>query len=228
MVQHHPHFRFVIIGGFFLALNAGFINAIGFLEFNLLVSHVTGALTKFGVSVAPAEGEALTVNGLTILCFLLGNILAGVVIGESQLQLGRRYGVTLMMHSAFLFFAIFFLDLRTHTAAYVLSLACGLQNGMATTYSGAVLRSSHMTGVMTDFGILISQLLTGRPAQMWRLPIFFSLLTGFVLGAVTAGFADQRWGIYSLMISAVGSGLLGAGYFIFRHFYWRPRHLSHH
>jgi uncharacterized membrane protein YoaK (UPF0700 family) len=35
------------------------------------------------------------------------------------------------------------------SAMCMLSLACGLQNGMTTFYSGAIIRTTHVTGTLT-------------------------------------------------------------------------------
>merc|ERR1719401_1610209 len=39
-------------------------------------------------------------------------------------------------------------------APYLCAAACGLQNGMATSYSGAVIRTTHVTGIATDIGLI--------------------------------------------------------------------------
>lgn len=38
---------------------------------------------------------------------------------------------------------------------YPLAVACGMQNGMVTTWSGAVVRTTHFTGTITDTGLVI-------------------------------------------------------------------------
>jgi uncharacterized membrane protein YoaK (UPF0700 family) len=41
--------------------------------------------------------------------------------------------------------------------AYLVCLGCGLQNGMCTTFSGAVIRTTHVSGILTDIGLIIGQ-----------------------------------------------------------------------
>ena len=38
---------------------------------------------------------------------------------------------------------------------YLASVGCGLQNATTSTYSGAVVRTTHVTGLFTDLGILL-------------------------------------------------------------------------
>ena len=43
-------------------------------------------------------------------------------------------------------------------ARYVASAACGVQNGLATHWGGAVIRTTHVTGLFTDVGLLLGRL----------------------------------------------------------------------
>ena len=51
---------------------------------------------------------------------------------------------------------------RISTLAY-LALAMGLQNGLSTVVSGALLRNSHLTGMFTDVAVAVGQSFSGRP-----------------------------------------------------------------
>ena len=53
--------------------------------------------------------------------------------------------------------------------ALLAAMACGLQNAMATTFSGAAIRTSHLSGMFTDLGIGIGHALRGLPLQKRRL-----------------------------------------------------------
>jgi uncharacterized membrane protein YoaK (UPF0700 family) len=47
-------------------------------------------------------------------------------------------------------------------ATFWASAACGLQNAMVSTYSGAIIRTTHITGTVTDLGAMIGQYLRGH------------------------------------------------------------------
>jgi uncharacterized membrane protein YoaK (UPF0700 family) len=209
-----PHFNFVLWGGFLLAANAGFVNALGILSLlHQAVSHLTGTVSNLGIAAVQNNWDELFKTGNIILFFFLGSVLSGLIIGGSHLRFGRRYGVTLMLQSLALFAAIYFLGQGLRRAEYMLALACGLQNGMATSYSGAVVRTSHMTGIVTDLGIMVGQFLRDRqPIPTWRLWVLLSLLAGFLVGGGTAVPAFHYWGINALSLSAVAIGLSGVGY----------------
>ena len=48
-------------------------------------------------------------------------------------------------------------------------MACGLQNSMVATYSGAVIRTTHLTGLTSDMGAAIGNWLAGRPVNKMML-----------------------------------------------------------
>ncbi|MCV5232039.1 DUF1275 domain-containing protein, partial [Escherichia coli] len=86
----------------------------------------------------------------------------GFFIESSALKLGRRYGVALCIEGRLLLLSLGFLVQGDLYGQYLASAACGLQNAMITTFSGAVVRTTHMTGIITDLGIMIGESLRGR------------------------------------------------------------------
>ncbi len=56
---------------------------------------------------------------------------------------------------------------------------------MTTRYSGKVIRTTHLTGCLTDFGIIAAHCLRGKVDEKWQLKIlslqfFFYVLGGFI------------------------------------------------
>lgn len=75
--------------------------------------------------------------------------------------------------------------------AYLVCLGCGLQNGMCTTFSGAVIRTTHVTGTLTDIGLIIGQAIFHQRTRkhLWKLKILIPLYTCFCCGAIVGWFA---------------------------------------
>jgi Protein of unknown function (DUF1275) len=69
---------------------------------------------------------------------------------------------------------------KPYFCLYMLAMACGMQNGMTTRYSGAVVRTTHLTGMFTDMGLLIGHLLrSDRDFQdMWKFSLFVPIILG--------------------------------------------------
>ena len=98
--------RWAWIGGGLLALVAGCINAVGYLCFrHQPITHLTGTSTELGLAIARVDLAEIAHWGLAILSFLAGAMSSGFIVQQRTLQLGRRYGVVLMLESALLFAA---------------------------------------------------------------------------------------------------------------------------
>lgn len=96
MMQRLP--RWVEWGGFLLAMNAGYINAVGVLGFrHQAVSHLTGISTYFSIELVNQDAWQVLHLLWVILFFVLGAILSGVLIGNEALRIGRRYHVALWL-----------------------------------------------------------------------------------------------------------------------------------
>jgi uncharacterized membrane protein YoaK (UPF0700 family) len=55
---------------------------------------------------------------------------------------------------------------RIETVLYFLAFACGIQNALCTTWSGAVVRTTHYTPTITDLGLVIGNWI--REKIGWR------------------------------------------------------------
>lgn len=210
--------RWVWFGSAVLAFIAGMINSVGFLGFQHQgVTHLTGSTTLLAIAVATAETSNTLHLLAVIVSFLAGCIFGGFIIQDSALKLGRRYGVALMIESILLFVAVPFLRHNNSAGDYLASCACGLQNGMVSTYSGAVLRTTHVSGIFTDLGISIGHLLRRIPVDLRRLRLCVLLLTAFFSGAFAGALGFIRFSYETLYFPAALTGCAGMSYTIYRH-----------
>lgn len=214
--------KWVWLGGALLATNAGIINAVGFLSFQHQgVTHLTGITTQLGASVASRHGlEALHLLGV-IFSFLAGATLSGYLIQDSVLKLGRRYGVALLIESALLFVSVHYLKQDQLLGAYLASCACGLQNGMVSTYSGAVLRTTHVSGFITDMGVLLGQMFHRLKIDKRRLFLYGILVFSFFFGSVVGAFLFRYFSYETIYFPAVLTGLTGLIYSIRKYLHLR-------
>lgn len=172
--------RWVWIGGSILAFIAGMINAVGYMGFrHQAVTHLTGTTTLLGIAIATGEGGTAVSLFAVAASFLAGSIFSGILIQDSTLKLGGRYGVALLIESLLLFAAVPLLNRSNPLGDYLASSACGLQNGMASTYSGAVLRTTHVSGIFTDLGIFIGHYIRRIPVDRRRILLYLILLCSF-------------------------------------------------
>lgn len=211
MISRLPNW--VKYGAFLLTLLAGIVNSVGLLSFqHQAVSHVSGTATLLGVSLT--DSHYGTVHLLMIMVsFLMGAIVSGFFIEGTALKLGRHYGVALLFEVLLLIGAWWLLRNDISGGQYLASMACGLQNAMLTTFSGAIIRTTHMTGIITDLGIMLGAWLRGKPFDKTKATLFFSLLTGFVLGGSIGAVCYANFEINTLLLPAAIALLLAT-------FYW--------
>jgi uncharacterized membrane protein YoaK (UPF0700 family) len=149
-----------IVAGY-LAAVAGFVNSSGFLIIGSFTSHVTGNIGRLADDLALGKADAAALAAILVLAFFAGAFVASMAL-ESRLMSRQThvYGVLLLVEAALL---VGFTELdrwiapvhprAQDAAAALLCAAMGMQNSLVTRLSGAVVRTTHLTGVVTDLGI---------------------------------------------------------------------------
>ena len=219
MLREHVTPTWIYLGGLILALTAGVINAVGFLGVHhQALSHMTGTVSVLGLELGRAN-YPVALHALAILgAFFAGCLLSGVIISQGRLRLGRRYGVALSLESAALFAAVLLLRRGANAGDYLAALACGLQNAMVSSYSGSTMRTTHMTGMVTDLGIACGHFLRGATVDWFRFRLYGVLLLGFFAGGVAGSLSFSRFGYDTLLLPATLSGLSGVIYTAYKHY----------
>lgn len=180
--------RWILVGGAVLAFSAGCVNIIALSGFtNLSVSHVTGNVSLFSAAIAQMDWSSIGFIGASLLSFLAGAILSGYLVGQHSLKLGRQYGMALFAEASLLFCSFLLFFHHDYFGQLLAAMACGLQNAMVATYSGAVIRTTHLTGLTSDMGAAIGNWLAGRsvskPTLGFQAVIWYSFCGGGVVGA---------------------------------------------
>lgn len=210
--------RWVWIGAFALSCIGGMVNVTGYLGFeHQAITHLTGTTTLLGAAAAGADARtALHLLGV-IVAFVGGAALSGLIVQDSTLKLGRRYGIALTLVSVLLLPSIPMFEREWIAGAWTAATACGLQNAMATTYSGAVIRTTHLSGMLTDLGIGLGHALRGMPLQARRLRLSALIVSGFACGATIGALLFRAMEYRALLVPAALTGLVGSIYTVYRH-----------
>ncbi|WP_448248407.1 YoaK family protein [Thalassotalea agariperforans] len=201
MTAKLPHW--VEVGAFILALVAGFVNAVGLLSFeHQSVSHLSGTATLLGTSVLNSSFQhVLHLSGI-LLSFLFGAIIAGFLLHGSTLKLGRHYDTALYLESALLLTTLGLLAMGSFYGHFFASAACGLQNSLATRYSGAIIRTTHVTGIFTDLGIMCGEFLRGEALDKRKAKLFIIIIAGFIFGGTVGALLYTQYQFMSLLLPA--------------------------
>ena len=207
--------RWVEYGAFILALIAGLVNAIGFLGFkHQSVSHLSGTTTLLGTGLADFAWADVFHLTFIILCFVLGASVSGFTLRDGALKLGRNYSGLLLFEAALLVASVFFLINDSLYGHFLASTACGLQNAFASTYSGAIVRTTHVTGIFTDLGIMLGGKLRGEPFDKRKALLFLLIIVSFVLGGTLGAYFFSMLKFQALFIPAGICVLLALSYSI--------------
>lgn len=157
----------------------------GFYQFICLACD--GNVSLFSAAIAHLDGRSILYIGALLLSFLAGAVLSGYVIGQRSLKLGRRYGTALYIEAALLLMSYWLYQQHDYLGQLAAAMACGLQNAMVATYSGAVIRTTHLTGLTSDMGAAIGNWLAGRriskPTLGFQAIIWYSFSGGGAVGA---------------------------------------------
>ncbi len=211
MIRQLP--RWAWIGGGALAFIAGIVNAAGYMGFrHQAITNLTGSTSMLGISIGTAHIDEIVHWSLSILAFVIGAVLSGMIVQQRTLKLGRHYGAALLLESLLLFASVPLLQAGNPIGVYLASIGIGLQNGMASTYSGMVFRTTHVSGMFTDLGIYIGQRLRGLQVDSLRLRVCVLVIGSFLGGGVVGAWLFDAIGERTLLIPAALTGLCGLVY----------------
>ena len=154
--------------GLLLAFNAGAVNAGGFLVLHRYTSHMTGFASQLADGLVLGNAKLL-LNALgAVLAFLSGAAVCAVLVNWGRQHRVRSvYALPLLLEAALMFpFGLMGAVTLTWSTPFavpltvlLLSFIMGLQNAVASKTSGGSIRTTHMTGNITDLGMEIGKLL---------------------------------------------------------------------
>jgi len=199
-----------------LAFVAGAINAGGFLAVGTYTSHVTGSFSRAADELVlgrtrPALG-ALAMVGF----FLAGAFTTGLFVQlGTRLRLRGRYALALAFEAGLLcLFGLSGTTLARHeelmlpATVVLLCFLMGMHNAVVTHISSAVVRTTHMTGIVTDLGIELARWTVrheprtepGERALRARLSLHALVLLAFFCGGLSGALGFARLG-YSISLA---------------------------
>ncbi|MBL9121504.1 MAG: DUF1275 family protein [Phycisphaerae bacterium] len=197
-----------------LAWVAGYTNVLTILLCGHVTSHVSGTTSDFGrATIEGLRGSPGSWQLAGFALFLLGTFFFGALLSGVSTEVGRRrawesiYVLPIGIEAVLLAsFAVWYrlTGADTYVLTGLASVAMGLQNATITRISSGVVRTTHVTGVLTDLGLEVVQFIEWvfdrrgnvppRSARAFirsarshptprRLALLLSILGSFALGA---------------------------------------------
>lgn len=180
-----PRTFWVLVGGCLLAFLNAAVNAGLFFEVGNSVAQMSGEISRWSWSLLDEKRADMGVNvGITVIAFLGGAILAGYALHHPTVDKRLPYGRSLMFIGVCLLLAHLCLPDIPRGALILGGFASGFQNALATHYRGIILRTTHITGLLTDVGSHLGMILRGHQIAHWKvwvpaLVVLFFFLGGF-------------------------------------------------
>ncbi|MFV5490774.1 YoaK family protein [Acinetobacter sp. ASP199] len=213
------------LGAFFLAVNAGMINVLGLITvLHQSVSHMTGNISMLAMALVNWEPQHIVYLFLVTLCYVIGSMYSGLILGNSHFQLGRLYGYPLSLVALFILLSWVLLPYFPRYGLLWACTAMGVQNAMVSHYKGTIIRTTHLSGVLTDLGLSLGYKLRGLEVESRRTILHLLILIGFLIGGVVASCIYPYLKLNAFLIPAALSLSLSLIYWII---YLRYRRLQH-
>jgi uncharacterized membrane protein YoaK (UPF0700 family) len=216
-----------------LAWIAGFVNSGGFVMIHSYTSHVTGSIGRFAQDLAEARPGAGFSALFLAVTFFGGAVATSMILDQSARRVPMRYAQALGIEAATLVAFVFVAGLSPlqhprllDAEAALLCVSMGMQNALVTRLSGAIVRTTHLTGVVTDLGIEAARwfryhqaslrakafanvVLPERPSS-GRVTLLSAIVAAFIVGAVLGAVFTFRVSRWAMLLPAAGVGALAA------------------
>ncbi len=212
--------------GIALAFVAGAINAGGFLAVHQYTSHMTGIVSSMADNLILGSYAPVLAGAGALLSFLFGAAFTAILVNYARRRsLYSEYALPLLVEALLLLgFGLLGARLSTIEGLFVpatVMLLCfimGLQNALITKISRAEIRTTHLTGTITDIGVELGKLfywnMHERPdqtrvlADRSRLKLLTLLLLAFFLGGISGALGFKHSGYLSTVpLALILSGL---------------------
>lgn len=204
-----------------MAFVAGAVNAGTFLAVGRYTSHMTGVVTSMADELAFGDFHmAIAALGMMV-SFLAGAFFCTTLISYGQRHRMRsRYAFTLVVEAGLMLVFGFMghvlekkVEFTLPVTVILLCFIMGVHNAVTSIISGAAVRTTHMTGTVTDIGIELSKLTYvnihnkhGRQrivANRQKLTLYLLILASFLAGGVVGAVGFKHYG-FKLMVPLAG------------------------
>ncbi|AZN69236.1 YoaK family protein [Acinetobacter haemolyticus] len=208
--------NWIQLGAFLLALNAGMVNVLGLFTFlHQSVSHMTGNASLLAMSLVNWQPDHLLYLSLVLICYVIGSFYSGLILGNGNVALGRHYGFPLSLVAIFLFLTWLLIPYFPRYGLLWACVAMGVQNAMVSHYKGAIIRTTHLSGVLTDIGLALGYKARGLHVERRRIFLHLLIFFGFLVGGVLASVLYPYLQLQTFLIPTALSLIMSVAYWIY-------------
>ncbi len=206
----------------YLTFVAGAANAGGYMAIRQYTSHMSGIISAMADNLVLADWPIVASGFAAVFSFIAGSAVCAILVNWARRQnLHAQYALPLFLEGILLItFGIMGERLQTgfwFFTSFTIMLLCfimGLQNATVTKLSNSRIRTTHMTGLVTDIGIELGKLLywnnpqktlSQKPvvADHEKLRLLSTLVTLFFIGGIVGAIGFQKIGFTAAIFLGV-------------------------
>jgi uncharacterized membrane protein YoaK (UPF0700 family) len=199
----------------FLSFTAGCVNVAGFIAFDVLTTNITGHVAFFARWLSFGDTPTALYFLLWMVLFLIGSFISALLVEWIGSKSPRfAHAIPILIEASILAFVGSYSHLYyEHTDSQIrllggtLLFAMGFQNAMVTKISGSVVRTTHLTGMVTDLGIELAALFRNakginRKDLKKKILLQLSIIFFFFAGGICGGYAFQELLFHAFYVPA--------------------------
>ncbi|RAU39110.1 YoaK family protein [Enterobacter sp. RIT418] len=219
-----------------LATSAGVLNAIALGAFGFFPSHMTGNTSQLSSEVSATDLSDILFFSAIILSFVTGAIIARITVLWGITHNVRLIFSQVLFAEGLLLGGVSLYEIYFHSFATnreIIIFLCGLMgvhNSTSTQLSGGRVRSTHITGTLTDAGISLASVAVAMlrrdyskdsAAQKSQLKTHLTTLFSFITGGIAGLLLFRGFGFNAML--ALGIMLVLVAAFSIARISWRVR-----
>ena len=202
----------ILLAGFSGFSNGAFMSGFVQLIPKQGVAAVTGAWTNSAVGFASNNMKMFWSQTSIILSFIGGSMIYGLMNPNPELFQVNKNVISnaLALVSACFMGAIWILDhagkndrAAAFEACCLAAVASGIQNSLTSAHTGNLCRTTHYTGISSDMGTFLGQVLRGNKANLFKLQTFVKLALSFWVGGAAGYLVCQKYHADAILVPAV-------------------------
>ncbi|MBK7884607.1 MAG: DUF1275 domain-containing protein [Chitinophagaceae bacterium] len=186
--------------GSLTALSAGMVNVISVIVFFAFTSNVTGHFTILAQEITKGNWYQASVVFIWVAIFCFGNFASNYLIIHSSSRISRylAHAIPVILEIVCLIFVGIYLQHfyketleETEILVALMLFAMGLQNGLTASISNSMVKTTHLTGLVTDLSILLSMFTKKEYRENKELVnkarLLMIILISYMAGGIIAG-----------------------------------------
>lgn len=193
------------IGG--LTFLAGAINICAAMLFGMTITHYSGNVSNAAMALGRGELSTFTSIFSIIIIFFTGSTISGFLFHEQNSNIKKYYSIL-----PILFGLVIIITYITHHKNIILAifaLGMGVQNGTWLKVRGVKVRTTHITGYLTDAAFCLGAVLHGYKGEAWKMMFYIASSMSFFAGGVISTVIIKMLGFQTVVVLALLYILLG-------------------